>query len=838
MAGEKILVIGSDVELLKTVSEQVLSPRGFKPLLAKGQNEGVKVAVAESPHLLLLHLPVDVSARLLDRLAQHDHVIPSVLMLEHLATHLDVELLRLGVRDCVFHPFVPEDMLQAIHRVFEQQAERPNDQRLAEDLAVPERGLERRIDEFKVLLRIGRSVSSLSDLNSVLKRVAEAAVFFTGADSGYLLLLDGETGKLRLRAAQNVGEKQARGFSLPVEDRVAQTVVASGKPLLLSNENTHTLQVKTGYLLKSQLNLPLKVNGRVIGVLGVGNHGSDASFARTQLPRLSALADLVAASVENARRYTELNQQFTCQVRQVAALQEMAGQLGAITEFDAGARLALSLALKATNAEAGVLAWAAEEERRPASYVSQGSLGELVLTPGSSAAPARWWDEQTLRGVIETGQPILEEDLDHRGNGRNSHARSQLAVPMRRGTRVMGAINLESTSPRAFNQDDLEFVHSVADQVAIALEGTVLHEKAEIERERLSLLMDAVDNMVWVVDPDLRLVAQNEAVGEVLGWSSAEAVGRSVHELASSNQAAAHDLCYMLSQVMEKRQRFSFPQRGTGCENAPILETRHGRSIRIKGRGVPLVEDGRVVGAICAFREVLPEGNDEHVRFEFANMASHLLRSPLSFIQASLDLMLNSELDAEEQRAMLDKMREQSQRIREFIKDLLEMSRLETGSVRVYPEPVVLPPVIERVLDLIRPEEPRYEFSFMAPATFPIVAADPGKTELVLLGMLRSAMSRCPNGGRISLELSAHTSEAVISVTDDGEIVPTRQLDRIFSQFYPVDDDVGKMPSTYELGLYTTKRLIELQNGRVWAESQPGKGTRLGFSLPIWGVSR
>ncbi len=200
--------------------------------------------------------------------------------------------------------------------------------------------------------------------------------------------------------------------------------------------------------------------------------------------------------------------------------------------------------------------------------------------------------------------------------------------------------------------------------------------------------------------------------------------------------------------------------------------------------------------------------------------------------------MLNSELDAEEQRVMLDKMREQSQRIREFIKDLLEMSRLETGSVRAFPEPVVLPPVIERVLDLVRPEEPRYEFSFTAPATFPIVAADQGKTELVLLGMLRSAMSRCPNGGRINLELSARTSEAIVSVTDDGEVIPPRQLDRIFSQFYPVDDDVDKMPSTYELGLYTTKRLIELQNGRVWAESQRGKGTRLGFSLPIWGVSR
>ncbi len=68
--------------------------------------------------------------------------------------------------------------------------------------------------------------------------------------------------------------------------------------------------------------------------------------------------------------------------------------------------------------------------------------------------------------------------------------------------------------------------------------------------------------------------------------------------------------------------------------------------------------------------------------------------------------------------------------------------------------------------------------------------------------------------------------------------MPRQQLDRIFSRFYPIDNHGDKMPSTYRLGLYSTRRLIELQNGRVWAESEAGKGTRLSFSLPIWGVSR
>jgi PAS domain S-box-containing protein len=400
---------------------------------------------------------------------------------------------------------------------------------------------------------------------------------------------------------------------------------------------------------------------------------------------------------------------------------------------------------------------------------------------------------------------------------------------------VIGAINLESSMPNAFTQDDLHFVRSVADQVSIALEGTVMYEKAASERERWALLMEAVDNAVWVVDADLRLLAQNEIASEMLGWSVAEAVGRSVYELQPLDQSSPDGLCQILSQVMEEWQRASFPGDGTSGGDGLVLETKDSRFVIVSGQAVPLIQDGHLVGAICAFREVLSQKNDEHVRLEFANMASHLLRSPLSFIQASIDLMLDSELDADERHLMLERMREQSQRIREFIKELLEMSRLETGTVHVYPEPVSLPPLIERVLDMIRPEEPCYVFSFSTPSSFPIVAADPGKMELILLSLLRNAMSRCPDGGNIVLTLESHKSEAIVSVMDDGEAIPLKQIDRIFSQFYPIDDDDDKMPSTYQLGLYSTKRLIELQNGSVWAESQPEKGTCFGFSLPVWG---
>jgi signal transduction histidine kinase len=108
-------------------------------------------------------------------------------------------------------------------------------------------------------------------------------------------------------------------------------------------------------------------------------------------------------------------------------------------------------------------------------------------------------------------------------------------------------------------------------------------------------------------------------------------------------------------------------------------------------------------------------------------------------------------------------------------------------------------------------------------------------TEFRLLAiLLRNGVSHCSNSGRINLEIGTEGDEVIISIADDGEAIPVTQLNRIFSQFYPTGNTTGAVTSTYHLGLYSTKRLIELQNGRVWVESQPGKGSRFSFSLPIW----
>jgi PAS domain S-box-containing protein len=371
----------------------------------------------------------------------------------------------------------------------------------------------------------------------------------------------------------------------------------------------------------------------------------------------------------------------------------------------------------------------------------------------------------------------------------------------------------------------------VADQAATTLSATVLQEKVEAERGRLALLIEATDNAIWVVDADMRLIVQNEAASRMLNQPTARAIGRSLYELKPSNGVSLPPLCRLLSQAMEERQPILLDQE-------VLRTTQDGGSLIVRGKIVPIIHGNRAAGAICACRDISGEKNTERAKSEFATMASHLLRAPLSAILAAADLLIHSNLDEQEQQTAAITVQRQSERMKEFVKGLLDISQMEGGVVHVHTEPVALPRLVERALNLVQEDNTHHVFSSLTSDTLPLVAADPSRTELVLLNLLHGAIERCPSGGHITVEARERIPEVIVSVEDDGQPISTHQLDKIFWQFYPADGDEGKVPSTYHLGLYTTKRLVELQGGRVWAQSQPGHGSRFSFSLPVWGISQ
>jgi DNA-binding NarL/FixJ family response regulator len=183
---------------------------------------------------------------------------------------------------------------------------------LAERAALVEMNqlLERRVQEVLILQHIGRSVASLTRLDTILGRIVEAAVYLLRAEEASIMLRDAGTNELYLRAQKGLGEKQARGFNLKVEDSLIGSVVRTGQPVRMAcDASGHTrLKVVTGYLVNALLYVPLTLRGQVMGVLGVANQRANNAFSSHDQRLLEALADYAALAIEVARQHAVIQQ--------------------------------------------------------------------------------------------------------------------------------------------------------------------------------------------------------------------------------------------------------------------------------------------------------------------------------------------------------------------------------------------------------------------------------------------------------------------------------------------------------------------------------------------------
>lgn len=302
MAGERVLVVDDRPENRDFVVKYILTPNGYKSLTAGDGKEGLRIALQESPDLILLDLqmPKMDGIQFLEALHEKGRDIPVILMTFHGSEEMAVKVFRLGVKDYVIKPFEVGEMLGAMEHALAEVRLRRERNALTQQLVEVNRQLERRLKELDTLFRIGKSVSALLDLEQLLNRVVEAAVYISGAEEGFLLLLDEGTDELCVRAAQGVEERTARNLRLKVQDSVAGQVVQTGEPVMLSGQH---LKIQTSFLVKALINVPLRVQNQVIGVLGVDNRNSDEPFGPHELDTLSALADYAAIAIENARLF-------------------------------------------------------------------------------------------------------------------------------------------------------------------------------------------------------------------------------------------------------------------------------------------------------------------------------------------------------------------------------------------------------------------------------------------------------------------------------------------------------------------------------------------------------
>ena len=302
MASRKLLLAHSDPQLANLLENSILKPAGYEVTYVAERATAETLVKATLPDLIIIGetLRDGNGLELAARLFVNYPNIPIILIASQPSPTIMQAALRSGISDCLIPPMHSNDVIAAIERALQRR--KTMDEWAQLEAHRNTRSLRLRLDSLEALQRVGRAVTASLDLDNVLTTVVDAAVELSGAEEGSLLLLDEASGDLYMRAARNFQEDFVRTFRLPIRDTLAGQVLRTGEPITF-NEKTPQ-KIKTSYLVHTLIYMPLKVQGRVIGVLGVDNRQSGHPFTEDHITLITALAGFAAIAIENARLFT------------------------------------------------------------------------------------------------------------------------------------------------------------------------------------------------------------------------------------------------------------------------------------------------------------------------------------------------------------------------------------------------------------------------------------------------------------------------------------------------------------------------------------------------------
>lgn len=308
---ERVLIIDDSQEIREFLSDYILKPKGFEVLMATNGLMGLEMAIAKEPDLIIIdqQMPRLTGLEVLQKLRERDINIPAILVTAHGSEDTAVAAFRLGIRDYIIKPIDVDEISESVDRALrESRLQRERDQ-LVQQLMESNSQLQRRAQELNVLYGVGKSVSSSLDLEEVLHRVVEAAVYVVGAEEGMLMLLDEDQGELYIRASKNLDSK-ARSMRKRVSDSLAGKVLQTKRAIAVGGDSQWK-RTHTALLVKSLIYVPLILQNKPIGVLGVTNRIKETSFDSNDTRALSALAGYTTIAINNANIFSEIERERT-----------------------------------------------------------------------------------------------------------------------------------------------------------------------------------------------------------------------------------------------------------------------------------------------------------------------------------------------------------------------------------------------------------------------------------------------------------------------------------------------------------------------------------------------
>lgn len=417
-------------------------------------------------------------------------------------------------------------------------------------------------------------------------------------------------------------------------------------------------------------------------------------------------------------------------------------------------------------------------------------VSSLLAVLLMAAVLAAWMLMQVtrpLRRIVDTARRMAQGEL---------HARAAVASKDEVGTLA-------------------ETINSMAGQ----LERRV--QELESQRNQARAVLDSMIEGVCALDQDGRVLWLNPSAQRLFGTPASGATGRRLAEIF--RQPALETL---VADVLSKR-------RPGMCEVRAFSPGEH----VVRFQAAPV--DGGVAGTalVVVAEDVTEMRRLEGVRREFVANVSHELKTPLTSIQGLIETLLGGALeDAQHNRRFLSMMDQDAGRLTRLIDDLLELSQVESKAVALHWQPVDVRALIQDLAGRLQPllKERQVALEVQLPAELPYVKGDPERLRQVFLNLLENAAKFNKPQGRVTVSASSANALVRVAVEDTGIGIPAADLPRIFERFYRVDKARSRDTGGTGLGLSIVKHLVELHQGGIEVESEPGVGSRFTVSLPVW----
>jgi len=338
---------------------------------------------------------------------------------------------------------------------------------------------QQRAHQLSTLNEITRQLTSTLELGPLLQNILENAVGILNCEAGSLFLVDEQTGELVFKVTVGPVAANLIGQRLPPGTGIVGRAVQMRRPMIeneehRSNSRFSGIDQQTGFVSRALMAVPLQVKDRVTGVIEVINRRDGLPFVEDDQTLLTAFAGQAAVAIENARLYTLTDQELAARVEELSVMQRIDRELNASLEMDRAMRITLDWALRQTNAESGLIGMLDEGNLRVMAH--QGFDDRLANLPNQTMKI----EIPAMQESVSSGQPQRLAVTTSREK-LMSNARTQMIIPIRRETQVIGLLHLESTSDA---QVDVAFLTRLTDHAAIAISNAQLY--GEVQRANLA----------------------------------------------------------------------------------------------------------------------------------------------------------------------------------------------------------------------------------------------------------------------------------------------------------------------------------------------------------------